>query len=104
MGDVIIKKTVTISKMKFGWSKYGGARQGLVKQGGNWFCQACGAEQPDSLPAYMMCVDNGEYREFIRLCAVCENIVKKKNIKNFRILKKIVKKPNMWLSFERIFK
>lgn len=104
MEDIIYLKTKTINKAKYGWTKYGGARHGLVKQGGQWYCQACGKEQPDSLPAFMMCVDDGNLRSFIRLCAVCENVVKKKGITKFYVLKKIVVKRSVWKKFEPIFK
>lgn len=98
MGDV------TISKMKYGWSKYGGARHGLVKQGGVWYCQSCGEEQPDELAAYMMCVDNGDFREFIRLCYPCENTVKKLDIQIFEELKRLVKRDPIWTKYKVIFK
>lgn len=94
----------TLNKAKYGWSKYGGARHGLIKQGGRWYCQACGEEQPSIFPAYMLCVDNGEFRDFIRLCSACENIVKTKNIKNFLILKKRVTKTSIWKKYEQVFK
>ena len=95
---------VTLSKAKYGWSKYGGARHGLVKQGGQWYCQACGEEQPDNLPAYMMCIDNGGFREFIRLCSVCEHTVKKLDIKIFQELKRILKKESEWKKYKVIFR
>ena len=88
----------------FGWTKYGGARHGLVKQNGNWYCQACGKEHPDSMPAYMLCIDNGNYREFVRLCGNCENIVKTFKIINFKELKDIVKRKPEWIRFRIIFK
>ena len=93
-----------LSKARYGWTKYGGARQGLVKQNGNWYCQACGREHPDSMPAYMMCVDNGQFRDFVRLCAGCENLVKVFNIKDFDQLKEIVKRKPQWIRFSIIFK
>lgn len=80
-----------LSKMKYGWTKYGGARYGLVRHKGDWFCQCCGNEHPETLPAYMFSADNGANREFIRLCAICENIAKQNHIKDLKTLFKMAR-------------
>jgi len=95
MEDRIIE-TISITKMMYGWSKYGGKNYGVVKHNGGWFCQTCGAEQPKSVPSYMFCTDNGGFREFVRLCSCCENLVKEKKIKNYQELKEIVRKREVW--------
>lgn len=99
-----IEERVTITKAMYGWTKYGGAEHGLVKEGGRWYCQACAKEQPDEFPAYMMCVDDGNYRSFIRLCASCENLVKSRDIRRFSELKRLVERKDRWLMFEHLFK
>ena len=97
-------KVVSVTKMMYGWTKYGGSNHGLVKKGGEWYCQSCGKEQPDEFPAYMMCVDGGNYRSFIRLCAHCENVVKKNNIKCLLKLKEKLKVENEWDKYKTLFK
>lgn len=69
-------KTVSITRMKYGWSKHGGARYGLVRQMGDWVCQSCGEDQPAEIPAYMYPFDIEGLREFVRICACCENTYK----------------------------
>jgi len=99
-----IEEEITITKAMYGWTKYGGNNHGLVKEGGRWYCQACGLEQPDEFPAYMMCVDHDSYRSFIRLCGNCEHLVKQRMIDDFMTLKKLVEKRSEWKQFERMFK
>jgi len=64
----------TISRKCYGWSKWGGAREGLVKETlQEWYCQACGEKQTIDLPAFMYeIVDN----EFVRLCSRCYAVSK----------------------------
>lgn len=92
--ETIVEKSISVTRAQYGWSKYGGARHGLVRHSGDWYCQACGKKQPDELPAYMFCLDVGEYREFIRLCASCQNIVKNKGIESLQELVKEVDVAN----------
>lgn len=90
---------VNINKMKYGWTKYGGARHGLVKHRGEWTCQACAADHPDSLPAYMFNVDNGAFREFIRICAPCYKIAKVEKIKDLIKLIRRVRRRKHWYDY-----
>ena len=61
--------SLSITMQCYGWSKYGGARQGLVKTDDKiWYCQCCGEKQVREIPGYMYGLGN---REFIRLCAKC---------------------------------
>lgn len=52
-----------------GWSKWGGARQGLIREKTDtWFCQVCGQEQPAELPPYFFQLYPKEY---LKICAKC---------------------------------
>jgi hypothetical protein len=95
---VIIHQKITISRMKFGWSKHGGARYGLMRQGGDWSCQCCGESQPAGMPAYMFPYDAENLREFLRICAVCENFYKehKSEIKDFYDLIEACRDRHLW--------
>ena len=56
----------------YGWSKYGGARHGLVKEDlEEWYCQSCGEKQTNQLPNYMFDYD-GDMRDYIRICSKCK--------------------------------
>jgi len=60
---------ISITKKMYGWTKYGGARHGLVKTDDDvWYCQACGEEQVKEIPGYMYEIND---REYLRLCAKC---------------------------------
>lgn len=70
--------TLTITQKMYGWTKWGGARSGLVKEDLDvWYCQVCGREQIKILPCYMLPLD-GE-REYVRICTLCKakSIMKK---------------------------
>ena len=63
---------LTITKRMYGWTKYGGAREGLVKEDLEiWYCQVCGEKQIRVLPCYMFPMDNTQ-REFVRVCSMCK--------------------------------
>jgi hypothetical protein len=56
----------------YGWTKWGGAREGMVKEDlEEWYCQACGEKQIRVLPSYMFPTDD-EGREFVRVCTLCK--------------------------------
>lgn len=90
---------VKLSQMKYGWTKWGGPRHGLVKHRGKWSCQICSREHPDSMPAYMFNVDNGDFREFIRVCAICHNTAKKKKIKKLQVLIRTIRVRKHWYDY-----
>jgi hypothetical protein len=76
----------------YGWSKYGGARHGLVKEElDEWFCQACRQKQVKELPNYMFDYD-GDMRDFIRICSKCRNTAIKERIRKVVDLFKKVRK------------
>lgn len=71
--------TLSITMKCYGWSKWGGAREGLVKEElDEWYCQGCGEKQIKVLPSYMFPVDSMG-RDFVRVCSLCKakSIVKK---------------------------
>lgn len=56
----------------YGWTKYGGNRQGLVMEElEEWFCQICGEQQEKDFPQYMLAMDETN-REFVRGCTKCK--------------------------------
>jgi hypothetical protein len=64
--------TISITMKCYGWSKWGGAREGLVKEElDEWYCQACGEKQVKILPSYMFPVDDLG-RDFARVCTKCK--------------------------------
>ncbi len=58
------------NKYTGGWSKYGGARHGAIKESfdDSWFCQSCGSMQPHTLKPFLYEFLPGEY---VRVCAKC---------------------------------
>lgn len=77
MGDKVI-----ITRRMYGWSKYGGARHGLVKEElEEWFCQVCAERQVKVLPNYMFDYF-GDKRDFIRICSKCKSKAKRGKIKS----------------------
>ena len=64
--------TVSITHKMYGWTKWGGARSGLVKEELDvWYCQCCGEKQVLVLPSYMFQVDDLG-REYVRVCTLCK--------------------------------
>lgn len=71
MSEVIYEE-VSITRKMYGWSKYGGARRGIVKEElPEWACQLCGARNTSGLPAYFVPQDKYQ-REFMRVCSICK--------------------------------
>ena len=71
------------------WTKYGGARQGLIRENSDtWNCQGCGKELPNTLPGFMFEFLTNEY---VRLCSKCHNTVKTKKIETYYSLTRIVR-------------
>jgi hypothetical protein len=55
-----------------GWTKWGGARSGMLKEELEyWYCQNCGDKQISLLPSYMFPMDD-ECRDFVRVCSLCK--------------------------------
>jgi hypothetical protein len=82
----------TITSLKWGWSKYGGRRDGLRKERlEEWCCQSCGKSQPGELPAYMFPIT--KTKEFIRICSDCQNLVVDKIIVKLEHLIRLVRLP-----------
>lgn len=96
---VEIEEMSTTKKM-YGWTKYGGARKGLVQEElDEWYCQTCGRRQTKELPYYMVPLDVDIRREFVRVCSECKNQAIKKRIDAFEALAKKVREG---LSFDRV--
>jgi len=75
--------TITITQKMYGWSKYGGARQGYVKEElDTWYCQACGSLQIQLLPSYMIPMNDMD-REYGRVCTTCKA---RSNLKRLKYL------------------
>lgn len=56
----------------YGWSKWGGGTEGLVKEElDEWYCQSCGEKQLKTFPSYMIPTDEAQ-RDYIRVCAECK--------------------------------
>ena len=65
---------------KQGWTKWGGAIYGLMKEElDEWYCQACGEKQVKTLPSYMFPLDDFK-RDYIRVCAKCKALARVKRI------------------------
>lgn len=53
-----------------GWSKYGGARQSLVRAKQDiWNCQCCGEDQPKDFPGFF--ITHELSGELVKICAKC---------------------------------
>jgi len=75
----------------YGWSKWGGATQGLVKEElDEWYCQVCGEKQTKTLPSYMIPMDLTQ-RDFARVCSDCKAKAKVTKVVIFWDLLRIVK-------------
>lgn len=71
-----MQEIISISKMKYGWSRYGGPNHGLVKEElPEWYCQGCGKLQAKGLPSYMLPMMDLRDRDFVRVCSQCENLL-----------------------------
>jgi hypothetical protein len=85
---------LTDNQMKYGWSKWGGPRYGLLKDEKEWVCQACGEPQPKELPTYMLPLDSF-YRDFVRICSNCKHIQYSRRISYYTLIK-IVRYHGNW--------
>ena len=84
--------STTFTRQKYGWSKYGGANHGLVKEElPEWFCQGCGQKQVRGLPSYMIPMTLVDDRNFVRVCSKCENLLWFRQVeKHFANLKRLL--------------
>ncbi len=72
---------IAITRLMYGWSKWGGGNQGLVKEElDEWYCQSCSEMQKKELPSYMV---ESATREFMRVCAKCKNVMVRSNIRSY---------------------
>lgn len=83
--------SISITRKMYGWTKWGGAREGLVKEDlEEWYCQCCGEKQIKVLPSYMFPVDEFE-RDFIRICTVCKARSIAKKLRKFEELLRLLR-------------
>ena len=88
--DSTEKPTLSLNMLKYGWSKYGGANHGLVKEElDEWYCQCCGKKQTKILPSYMINLD--DEREFYRICSNCKNVALNKKVANIKALIRVIR-------------
>lgn len=75
------------------WSKYGGGRfVSDFENNKTWHCQACGEEQLDIFPSYLL--TRGTI-ENVRICTFCRYITVLKNVNVYDDLLILVRKPDM---------
>lgn len=85
----MIRITTKITRLMYGWSKWGGGNKGLVKEElDEWYCQSCSETQRKGLPSYM--VETAE-REFVRVCSKCKHKMVEQNLKDYYDLIKILR-------------
>lgn len=64
-------KQVIVAKAKYSWSKYDTSKlRQLSESDDDWTCQACGASQHKSLPAYLVPLDSRN-DEYFKICSNC---------------------------------
>lgn len=79
----------TINRMKFGWSKYGGAnRDIIVDHDTQWTCQACGETHDKIIPSFLVTFGD---MPTLKLCAGCRHAATKNDIQEFHRLILIVR-------------
>lgn len=92
-------KRKQLTREMYGWSKYGGARQGLVKEELDvWFCQACAREQLKDQAQYMVRFTS-ERAEYARVCSPCKNVILDKNLITFRQLIRRVRQKSIYYDY-----
>lgn len=57
-----------ITKAVYGWTKWGGAKNGLEVTSPEWYCQACKEKQSEGLPRYLIQIEGEDYG---KICSVC---------------------------------
>lgn len=63
-------KHISLKNLKKSWSKWGNLKLGFQKRTPEWICQVCGDLQPEALDPFLFPMSD---REFLRICAKCEN-------------------------------
>lgn len=79
-----------------GWTKHAGGRLGLIhsKEEETWACQACGKEQPSSLPGFLLELFP-KAKEYVKVCASCFHLARKNGYSYHRIvvIVRVVNRP-----------
>lgn len=86
----------TTTKKMYGWSKYGGATQGMVKEElDEWFCQICTDQQVRGMPEYLIAEDERE-RDFLRVCGKCKYRQVTDHVTNMIDLMRVVRESHQY--------
>lgn len=84
--------SIPLTKQMVGWSKWGGAREGLAtKESNEWFCQFCGRLQFKGMPCYRIPIDTS-LLDFLKACTYCKNVSYKTKTVHTRVLVKITRR------------
>jgi len=76
--------------LKHSWTKWGkNINLGLQIRTPEWVCQICGEKQPEVVDPFIFPISD---REYLRICAKCENKRIKHEIKTFEVLIMICRK------------
>ena len=60
------------------WTRWGGARNGLIRASGpTWCCQLCAEDQPKHFPGFF--VRDVESGEHVKVCAKCFALARQQN-------------------------
>lgn len=98
-GRVDKGEKIVITQKMYGWSKYGGARHGIIKEElDEWYCQACGEKQVKALPNWLFALDASD-RDYIRICSRCKAKAVSEKIETIKELFNLVRRKfveDMW--------
>jgi hypothetical protein len=95
MGNQVENVQKTINRSRYGWTRWGGARDGFLMNNDNeWFCQACGKPQPLEMPKYILPLDD-LWDDIVKVCSDCKHIQFQKRISYYQLIV-IVKNQGDW--------
>lgn len=84
--DIVHK---TINRMKFGWTKYGGAnREIIIDSDHDWSCQACAERLYKAVPHYLVTFED---MPTLKLCGSCRHSTSVNKITQFSELVRVVR-------------
>ena len=83
--------SLSITRKMYGWTKWGGPTNGLVKEElDEWYCQTCGEKQLKTLPSYMIPLDMAQ-RDYVRVCSSCKAKAKARSVTFYSELVVVIK-------------
>lgn len=92
-------KRIRLEHLKNSWSKWGGGGIGIDKRTPEWCCQICGDQQPEAVDPFIFPLND---REFLRICAKCQNKKITLNIVTYEaliLIRKERKKDDLYHEF-----